>query len=208
MINSTQYTLIEKNVVDPDKQSIYDALRPVKWFEPTILSCAGMIGLTNHPHEPVIAMTFSDYKQQKQNNTLPKGVNRFFIIKKQDIQSSYLYNYEKKIINDNDLDESDKSFLSSVSDTTLLEKHTFYGLHTYDGHWGFFRPELEEVINLIHPWWSALSVKPSIVYITTEPHPSHDLSESYDKKSDRHRAVTTIWIPLTHSSNQPKENVQ
>lgn len=73
------------------------------------------------------------------------------------------------------------------------EEIVAYGLHTYGGYYGFFRPDLNEVIRLaLHAIKDIDSVKK--IYVTTEMHPSENVADCYDVKKDRHRAKTTFWV--------------
>ena len=192
MSENVCYTLIEKNVVDPHKQIIYDALRPVVWFEPTIMTIADMIRLKNSPIDDGIYMTVNVYNQRVIDKTIPKGIRQWFLVKKKNMLCGYLFYKKDDILPEKVLDEEDKEFIVASSDRTKFDRYEFYGLHIYHT---FFHPDLEEVINLIYPWWSALITKPSIIYVTTEAHPSSKVSAFYDSTNDRHQAKTTVWIP-------------
>jgi hypothetical protein len=81
----------------------------------------------------------------------------------------------------------------SLSDKFV--KHEFFGLHTYGGYYGFFRPDLSEVIHLINQVISVDDLDQiERMYVTTEPHPDDNARKCYDAKQDRHRAKTTCYV--------------
>lgn len=105
----------------------------------------------------------------------------------------YLFDTDAKKKDTKDFDDSDKLFMESCDG---YEKYEFFALHTYGGYYGFFRPDLREVIFLIHN-----QLKHSIdtidhMYVTTEMYPSSNIQEVYDSKKDGHRAKTTVFVKL------------
>lgn len=103
----------------------------------------------------------------------------------------YLFHSERQIAYD-DHDELDKTFIQSPPEDKKVE---FYGLHTYGGYYGFFRPDIIEVCNLIAPYINSIQSSPiDRIYVTTEMHPSAMIGECYDNEADRHRGKTTIWV--------------
>jgi len=70
------------------------------------------------------------------------------------------------------------------------------GNHTYGGYYGFFRPDLTEVMELIKQ--NGL-MGYERYYITTEScdvegMPTEDIRKCYDNRKDRHRGLTTVYF--------------
>lgn len=83
-------------------------------------------------------------------------------------------------------------------DFTELKKGEVYGLHTYGGYYGFFRPDLSEVIGLLStviPEHELANIE--AIYVTTTMHPNGDLGMCYDNVQDRHRAMTSYAVSYT-----------
>jgi hypothetical protein len=78
---------------------------------------------------------------------------------------------------------------------------SLYGLHTYGGYYVFFRPDLEEVCNLIDSEFTKLQGsenfmldKISRIYVTTNVIGDGNIGICYDNKHDRHRAITKCYM--------------
>jgi hypothetical protein len=71
-----------------------------------------------------------------------------------------------------------------------------FGLHTYGGYYGFFRPDLDEVIRLmvLSGWNEKKLDSVSRVYVTTTPHPSDAAWACYDRATDKHMAKTSLYV--------------
>jgi len=90
-----------------------------------------------------------------------------------------------------------KTDLDGKDHTTIL------GYHTYGGYYGFFRPDIIEVMWLLLKRFSGeefgdCSNSPldnySKIYITTTPFPTGDINDCYDSKKDRHRGITRVYF--------------
>lgn len=78
-----------------------------------------------------------------------------------------------------------------VPDFKDMRSGQLYGLHTYGGYYGFFRPDLSEVIGLLStiiPPDELVFIRK--IYVTTEMPDGR----VYDFNTDRHRGVTTYHI--------------
>jgi hypothetical protein len=107
---------------------------------------------------------------------------------------SHVYSFAD--MDDKKLDELDRVFVKGPQHHGF-DSLEFLGVHT--GAYCFFKPDLWEVIHLLHT-----KIKPDQLpniqrlYVTTEPHPSEKGSECYDRGLDRHRAKTVcfvVWKP-------------
>lgn len=78
-----------------------------------------------------------------------------------------------------------------VQDPDSFEKQHFYGLHAYGGYHGCFKPDLKEVIDLVHT--QVMATKATRVFVTTELWPVNNINFCFDAKADMHRARTTIY---------------
>lgn len=84
-------------------------------------------------------------------------------------------------------------------DAVQATRFEILGYHTYGGYWGFFRPDLDEVLRLffLHPELQRLDLNTvDRIYVTTNPYPSPDISHCYDKNEDRHKAKTRFAVVL------------
>ena len=117
------------------------------------------------------------------------GSKEASLFRANNLSGAYMWSDQHSVIDSKDLTESDKKFLASRES---FQTELFYGMHAYGGYWQFFRPDLNEVINLIHDWWVRVD-KPSHVYVQTRPWPNYNARESYSVELDRHRAVTQVW---------------
>lgn len=113
-----------------------------------------------------------------------------------DLGKAYLWDVDAK--DEAKLDQLDVQFLSGFTEAETegspISRRVFYGLHSYGGYYGFFRPDLGEVIRLISKEYPVESLsKYAAMFVTTEMHPSDNIGECYDVRRDRHRAKTTVW---------------
>ena len=122
---------------------------------------------------------------------------------------------ENKCVDKTDID---KKFLELWDIENLYEsfngeipsgwnKKVYVGLHTYQGHHGFFQPDLMEVIKLTHK--DVRNIK-GPVYVTTEPCcPSGKLSDKsyqcYDVTRDKHYGRTVIFWERKGGSKKRKK---
>ena len=101
-----------------------------------------------------------------------------------------MYSFKKE--DKDNLDELDKKFIETKTADKKLE---LYGLHTYGGYHGFFRPDIYEAIGLLNDYITVDDLE-SIekIYLTTEPHPNDNINNCFDYKKDRHRAKTVCYL--------------
>lgn len=197
IIQKMQYTLIKPDE-KTDFHALYDKIQPFKIWKPNCLSCGGMVGiwLKRKEKEP-LRMTVDEYNaaiDEGKNFLSPEHVEYFLVDKPayEDMtKCGYLYEAEEKEKKVENVDETDKEFIQTKG--ANLKKLEFYGLHSYGGYWGFFRPDLLEVLTLISESLPPLRCIEKI-YVTTEAHPNDNVRECYDSKADRHRAKTTVYI--------------
>ena len=186
------YVLIDKTKTD-GFDLLYSKIQPFKLWEPHYFRIGNDFTFYYTPDEEnPVDMDFDEVQKRRKEGTLwPKDSKPVRIVQERVTDRStrgYLYGSEKKA----NLDEVDKAF---VAETTPCEKLEFYGLHTYGGYYGFFRPDLNEVMVLISPIITDERLKTiERVYVTTEPHPSDKGSDCYDSEHDRHKAKTTVYI--------------
>jgi hypothetical protein len=118
------------------------------------------------------------------------------------VVEQHAYLYAQIPIADDKLDQSARDFLHGKRDGLI--KFELYGLHTYGGYYGFFRPDAQEVFSLMLANIDQdLLLRCHRFYVTTDAHPSDKGSECYDSKLDRHKARTTVWLQLQEP--KPKE---
>lgn len=70
-----------------------------------------------------------------------------------------------------------------------------YGYHTYGGYYGFFRPDVIEVMWLILREIDKKDLDfAKKIYVTTEAYPSLNCGQCYDSAKDRHMAKTLVYL--------------
>ena len=111
---------------------------------------------------------------------------------------AYLYGDKRRL----ELDEIDTRFASGKGEG--FQKLDLYGLHTYGGYRGFFRPDLTEVIHLLVHTKVDLATTER-VYVTTEPHPTDSIYGNFDNERDMHRAKTRAFIVPKAATNEEKK---
>ncbi len=102
------------------------------------------------------------------------------------------YLYSSTSIPQNEYDEIDIDFKNTYKKKWI--KKVIYGLHSYGGYWRFFRPDIYEVASLTYykiPESDLENI--DRIYITTKPI-SYNIDEVYDRKKDKHRAKTIMYI--------------
>jgi hypothetical protein len=118
---------------------------------------------------------------------------RPFLFKKPDsAHVAYMWDADKNKIDEKDLDEVDRAFLKNREEGFVL--HKLYGYHTYGGYYGFFRPDLNEVIHLVARVVPD-PAKVKRIYVTTDTHPkTGKFIECFDYQKDMHRALTLCYV--------------
>ena len=181
----TSYTLITKTLPADQVRAWNDKLRVYHMFEPHYMRVGDDVSVWDSFGAEPRSMTVDEYNADK----IVSDPTFHVVVKTADL--SCAYTWDKKPVETKDavdeLLERDRSSFKRVA---------LYGLHTYGGYHGFFRPDLEEVINLIagsgHP---ALAFdRVSRVYVNTEPHPDGHVGLCYDAQVDRHRAETVCYV--------------
>jgi hypothetical protein len=187
---SVSYTLIEKTAPKERVNEWYSKLGVYELWEAHYLSIGGNVTVWNSPDGEPVRMTVDEYNESCKTGTIPDPVYRV-LEKTTDMNNSYLWSKTPK----KDKDELDKLF---ESDRSKFIKVSLYGLHTYGGYYGFFRPDLTEVINLIEQSSNPLLYFDTIerIYVTTSAHPSDNINDCYDSKADRHKAETTCYVMM------------
>lgn len=186
------YTLIKKTLDNDTLLKYFGKIKIFKVFTPTILSANGKACIRYAPNKRKICdVDDIDSIKIEDKNTIQIGKD----IKFESIDEAYMWHFTNE--EEMKLDEIDKLLLKSNTKDLddSFERHELYGLHTYGGYYGFFRPDMNEVINLVS------SIVPiecideiDRIYVTTEPHPNSNVHNCFDYKQDRHRAQTTCYI--------------
>lgn len=118
-----------------------------------------------------------------------------FIFHPKNYVDGYMWNAQEGKIKSCDLDDIDRRFLLGES---IFKLTRFIAYHDYAGYHGLFKPDLEEVINLIYDWW-VKEGKPQRLYVRTRPYPDNTIA-AYNSQLDRHYGQTWVWYetePLT-----------
>jgi hypothetical protein len=183
---------IEKNLPDETLKRYWEKMRAYKSFHPMFMSIGEVLLVEYEPNKTVSHEEFKQMGIKPEEKLYLNAKNVGF----DGINQNYLYDFEVKP--EADFDEVDKGFINNDAQFNAeytTEKHEFYGLHTYGGFRGFFRPDLNEVINLISRTIEEGELDNiERIYVTTEPYPSNNINECFDSKADRHRAKTTIYV--------------
>jgi hypothetical protein len=121
--------------------------------------------------------------------------------------TGYLYAINKKKL----LDENDTKFITEWNSPEVdiedgWNMKEFIGKHTYGGYYGFFRPDLIEVINIIG---NDVRDIPSPIYVTTNPCSQYgkitaQISECYDRVSDLQYGKTVIYWGKTKKKKRKR----
>lgn len=92
---------------------------------------------------------------------------------------------------------TDRDPTHPLPDFQSCDKLELYGLHTYGGYYGFFRPDLTEVIGLLSEYITEDALDNiEKIYVTTEPSPSDNIAECFDYAADRHKGVTKAFVVM------------
>ena len=199
-----------KTCSETDRDRYLPLLRPYKVWHSHYMSAMGTVHVYKRPGEEPIAMSIDEYNK---SDRTPFSCIR--ISKKPVDETDYTSGYLSRLGDDDfkneekkEYDATDVKFITGKdtadSEGSLLKKLVFYGLHTYGGYYGFFRPDLQEVIYLL-----AKTILPSTlpsleaIYVTTEMHPSDHIGDCYDQHEDRHRAMTTVYVIAKSTSPSP-----
>lgn len=89
-------------------------------------------------------------------------------------------------------DKFDHEFVTGVG---VWKRMKFFALHAHGGYHGFFRPDLDEVISIIHDKLPPVETI-ACAFVTTTAHPDGNVTRYYDQHADRHRAKTTVYYKL------------
>ncbi len=192
MSSDIVYTHIDalSSLSSDELKKYYDKIKPFRIWVPQWLSVGGNMSVEISPGE--WKKFGSNYDEYKEFFETLNHDEKFYLVQKipfDCIGDSYLYNNWRII---DEFDEEDQIFVQNRERYQLLQ---LFGLHTYGGYHGFFRPDLKEVIHLIHKQIPIQELEMiDRIYVTTQMHPSEKIYECYDSKADRHRACTTCYI--------------
>lgn len=190
------YILIEKKASAERVKQWYSKLAVYEVWHPHYLAIEDKITVWDLPDSEAKTMTIEEYNAGVGTRQISPPIWR--VLEKTDnLKDSYLW---KKIAKGNK-DELDKQF---EVDRSSFIRIPLYGLHTYGGYYAFFRPDLEEVINLIDQSNDSRLKLENVerVYVTTEAHPSDNIRYCYDSKADRHRGETVCYVVPLRSTNE------
>jgi len=192
----TDITYIMPSVdVDTETQNaIYSKLRPFKQFYAYTTVIESTVFHKKIFGTPAIAYDLKEWNAGV--GIRPLTPDTYHLVKRSNLCDGYLWDAEKNAMEQKDYDAIDKEF---VCDPSRFKRVVLYGMHTYGGYYGFFRPDLKEVIQLlVQADVNVLAY--NHVYVTTEMWPSEDAKSCYDVTADRHRAKTTVYFPVLKES--------
>jgi hypothetical protein len=189
----------EKDVPGVETKAYLSVLRACKMWDAPYTQLGGEVSVATAPGVTA-TMTVAG-----QNAPGPRRAGKSLMgvreapIEARDLGEGYLYSFKAK--EEAKHDALDRQFLAGYeqaeTEGSLIHRRVFYGLHTYGGFYGFFRPDLAEVIRLISAAFPAAALAPyAALYVTTEMHPTDNIRDVYDQRRDRHRAKTTVWSIL------------
>lgn len=192
--NEPIFGIIDKVISDDVLKKYHSKIGAFKHFHPMWMTIGDVCRVEYEPNKFVTQEEFKEMNIPLEEKKYLKETNVGF----EDIDNSYLWDFKNK--SEEDFDEIDKEFLKSEQNNDndpkyVFTKHEFYGLHTYGGFHGFFRPDLNEVINLISNTVKEADLDEiERIYVTTDMYPSAQVNECYDSKTDRHKAKTTVYV--------------
>lgn len=180
---------LDDQVVD----AYYQKICPFQIWEPHYLRVGNEISLYTEIGAEPQRMSVEKYNQLVKTKPLKKSFR--YLFEKASLHVAYLWEAESKRIPDSQLDDIDRSFIEKADEMEGCAKHELFGYHTYGGYYGFFRPDLYEVIHMVAtivPFQKLSSVKR--IYVTTDMYPSDKIWDCYDSKKDMHKAKTTCYV--------------
>ena len=171
-------------------------IQPYTIWESFYIEWCGSISIFNERYGDPIEMLTSQYNKLVRSGNSPfiKKALPVLVERRESPSVGYLYAYSEL---PRPFDAIDTSFVDNQDFRNSLPKHQAFGLHTYGGYHGCFRPDLLEVVRLLlytHKWSTEEISTFKRVYVTTQPAPSSNVSKCYDPETDRHRACTTSYI--------------
>ncbi len=173
-----------KNMSDDWIKMYYNKLKIFKCFKPSNKITWKGQSECDVQSEYGIYKTMTDDESDKCDN------QTFLVGKKSPCTSEQSYMYSFKC--DVNLDELDKKFVETQNADKIID---LFGYHTYGDYYGFFRPDIVEVIHMLH-----CKIPPKDldqierIYVTTEPYPKSDFEKCFDAKKDMHRGKTSCYI--------------
>lgn len=145
-----------------------------------------------------------DYDEYKDimSNSIKKHPTKIIGVR-QNLTDGYMYDF-KQMCKDK-LDDTDIKFIDDkLSDAIRID---LFGLHTYGGYYGFFRPDLTEVIHMLNTKISPEELGTiEKIYVTTEPYPDSKFTNCYDSVTDKHKGKTICYIVKCASDKRKISN--
>lgn len=185
-----QYLNLPLKLSQEDLQKYNDKLRIYKNFYRTVTIIGNRV-VYDYAFDKFKIMTVDEYNELVSKENKPDKAVKILGNKNKNLNDGYLYGMEEK--KEDDCDEVDKKFVDDKLNN--IKKLVLYGLHTTGPYYGFFRPDLTEVIHMLS---TELSVKDldqiDRIYVTTEAHPDLKFSNCYDYKTNKHKGQTTFYI--------------
>ena len=179
-----EYFNIKKSLSADILKKYHEKIRTYKLFFPRRLNIDGKEEIEYEPGKYCAEDKFSEVKDKKCISANPPNISN--------LNNAYLFDFQSK--SEEDYDDIDREFLGE-QDSYMFTEYEDYGLHTYGGYYGFFRPDLNEVINLISRQIKQEDLSDIIrIYVTTDAHPSDNIKDCYDSETDKHRAKTTYYV--------------
>ena len=183
-----------------DRSKLYAKLRPFKIFDPHYIRIGNDFFFFLKRGDESIHLTYDEYDAKRAQGINPiHSANTVPYLVKKTAPSGVGYLYSANDLPEAEHDSKDKEFLTNYK---TMEKRTFYGLHTYGGYHGFFRPDLDEVMTLIGLDLNQDLDRIDRIYVTTDMHPSEKVGECYDSVLDRHKAVTTVYVVFNEETEK------
>ena len=135
--------IIDKVIPDSVLKKYHSKIRAFKYFHPMWMTIGPNCSVEYEPNKFVTQEEFKEMNVPLEEKKYLKETNVGF----KDINNSYLWDFNNKP--EEEFDEIDQEFLKSEQNNDndyepkyVFTKHDFYGLHTYGGYHGFFRPDL------------------------------------------------------------------
>lgn len=140
---------------------------------------------------------FSSEYNEPNTEGVPKVIEKIAF---QNVSQSYIWVSSEKV----GQDEIDAYFKSHFKHWPAHQIKTLLGYHTYGGYYGFFRPDIMEVLTLIDMSEDREEImKADAIFVTTSSYPSPHISDCYNVKIDKHRGQTHLYLYFKHQLFTP-----
>ena len=114
-------------------------IRPFKFWHSHVLLGNGEAHVYLKPNEPPVEMSIKEYEAKNFKPYFSVLISKHAATK-EDYRVGYLYKLESKDYKTpEEYDVIDQLFLAGIEGSSIY-KYVLYGLHSYGGYYGFFRP--------------------------------------------------------------------